>query len=679
MAVSSPAIPFEQLNIPATKFEVRIGAADGGFPNSENWDWNLYPVSMTRTASGRRDDVLTIGVKAPASVVDNGLSNFLGRQVEVWAKDDNYQPTIMVGWGFISGKPIVIDDRQEMYGFEARIGDEHFGVKMEKYPVWDIDGNEIEVMRPLVFNPQIDTLIEGNMSDQKDDRNGWHFVIDPESMRTEQAREVQEQSRLLWKLSDAVLALCWWLNPDPYVTNPSQKDVSAAFSARNDLLKNVEIPIGTSLPDALDILLTPLEYGWCLVHGVDKDNIRSSKITFFQRGSGPTKSLLMQRPVQFGDVPEIRDRRKTSVVSFDAMINNAALANRVIGYGKYQEREITVELKPGWDKAFDTKRLADLKEDSAFYREHPEVLRKWIWDTAGDYIDFRDDMTAPVDLGNIFGVDGDGDPIKQLVVRRRFFRCLSQHEDADDKESNGYWLQWWNKSIKNASDADTKEDPGWVRIKWPFSVLEKECGIWFNGETPPTQLWKLFYGNHYEDARLRITATIRGDFCVKGDAIRRVGSPNKLDVVLPLDLGDKFQDSKVVSGGNLGSIFAADPTDARDDTAAIQQYCEQVRNVEDCLRMDSAIPLEGPLHPEYQIGDMLQRIDGRNLSLDLGSGRFPQVVGVVIHFQEQKCELLIESFRKERPRVVLEDQRRLVVGPQQPVNSKHFRMQGRDL
>ncbi len=82
------------------------------------------------------------------------------------------------------------------------------------------------------------------------------------------------------------------------------------------------------------------------------------------------------------------------------------------------------------------------------------------------------------------------------------------------------------------------------------------------------------------------------------------------------------------------------------------------------------IPLEGGLHPEYEIGDMIPRVGARNLSLKQSDTRMPQVVGIVHHFQEQQVELLVESFRKERPRIVhgqnAEMQARGAL-PQQPI------------
>jgi hypothetical protein len=674
MTISAPATPFSQLNQPAVKFEIRIGDETGAFPDSKGVMPDFYPIMSARTANGRRDDTFVLAVKTPGRIVDADLKKYLGRQVEVWAFDDEGKPTNLISWGFICGKPVRIDDSQEIYGFEARIGDEHFEDPLEKYPTWDTTNTEeveLEVMRPLFFNPEIDGLIEPNKS-SKTNAQEWSYVLDPESVRTSTSKTFQEQTASLWKLSEAVLSLCWWLNPSQtWIKNPTLKDVKAAFLVRDDLLKNVYIPIGTTLPDALDILLGPMEYGWCLVHGTDKDGLRETKFRFFQRGQGSGKSLFMQRRAEPEQSATVRDIRKTSVLSFDALVSNAGLANRVICYGKYKEREGTFTLKPGWLESFDTKPLSDMKEGATFATDHPEVGRKFIFDTAGDYIGYRAEMLKPVDLTNLFGDD------KCLVVRRRFTKCLTEHVDADDSESNGFYVEWWNKNVPTSVSWSFKDDPGWTKIRWPFSVLEKEAGIFFTGDTPPPQLWRFFYENKYSDFHLRITATLTGDYRVKGEAVRRASSSNKQDVTLALDVSDKFQDSRVDTSEQFKSKFRNKPTDARNDTAAILTYAQQIRNVEDCLRLDTSIPLEGALHPEYQIGDVIRTIAGRNVDLQLADGRYPQVVGIIHHFQEQQVELLLESFRKERPRVVIEDKQATVVSNvNRNIRNSHFRMKG---
>lgn len=654
---SAPASPVKSLSQKAARLIVWLGPTDGTKPTSANEvDW-LIPQQMSITAGSSRDDVLSFVVdlaKLGARLVDTTAPVNLQRQVELRTLDDNGDPNVVLGWGFLAKNPQAINSDAESTSFEARIANFHFGKRLTTYPVWrvykDIANARLDVMRPLVFNPEIDEKIEPNMSSIFYDVKNWNYVIDPESLRTTASQEYQDQTASLWKISDAALALCWWLNPDEtYIKNPTWYEVREQFAARNELLKNVEIPMGSFLPEALDALLGPFEYGWHLVH--TGGFIRQTTIKFFARGEGVKRPVLLQRP------GELRDIKKTNVAEFDAVYDIFELANIIEVHGGFLKRESTFELKKGWKTEYDTKDLPDISKGEAFYEEHPSVGRKWILNEAGDYTNLREEITEPYSFDDLF-------PSPQQIRRRRFQRCLSQHPDADDLESNGYVLQWYDSTQDDAVDPDVQSDPGWVRVTWPFSVLEKECGISFEGPTPPGPLWDLIAVDP-TTARLRITATVVGDQRLKGIATKRASSPNAQDVPLVLDLQDRFQFSKV----ETTSIFSGRPSIARDDTTAIQTYAESVRDIEDACHIHCSVTLEGIAHPQYSIGDLIDNVKGRNLTLNAFSPsggantRNPQIVGFVWHLAgNQRLELLLDSFERERPQIIHENGR----GGQQP-------------
>jgi hypothetical protein len=348
----------------------------------------------------------------------------------------------------------------------------------------------------------------------------------------------------------------------------------------------------------------------------------------------------MQRP------GETRDIKKTTVADFDAVYDIFEMANRIEVYGDYLKREATFTLKKGWSTDYDATHEADLERGQSMAESHPSVGRKWILNEAGDYVGMRPEITVPYSVDSLFGST-------QQVRRRRFIRCLSQHTDADDLESNGFRVDWYDSSQTGAVTSATATDPGWVRVKWPFSVLEKECGILFEGSSVPEGLWALISNGHPDQALVRITATIVGDKRVNGIATRQARSPNAQDVTLVLDLHDRFQFSKVDSS----SIFASRPSTARDDSTAIQTYAESVRDIEDACKIHCSIVMEGIGHPQYQMGDLITNVQGRGLSLNGynpqggGSTRNPQIVGFTWHLAgNQRLELMLDSFERERPR-----------------------------
>ena len=645
---SAPASPVKSLSQKAAKLIVLLGPTDGTPPSLEDEvDW-LIPQQMSITAGSSRDDVMSFAVdlaKLEERLVDTTAPVALQRQIELRTLDDNGDPNTVLGWGFLAKNPQSINAQAESTSFEARIANFHFGKRLTSYPVWRPVAEELlEVMRPLVFNPEIDEKIEPNKSSTVNLTNFWAFVVDPESLRTTASQTYQEQTASLWTISDAVLALCWWLNEDEtYITNPTYAELQEQFAARDDLLKNVEIPMGSFLPEALDALLTPFEYGWHLVHKVSGDDIRETTIRFFARGEGVKRQVLLQRP------GELRDIKKTNVAELDAVYDIFELANIIEVHGGFLKRESTFELKMAWDPEYDTQDITDLSKGEAFYEEHPSVGRKFVLNEAGDYIGLRPEITEPFSLDFLF-------PEPQQTRRRRFQRCLSQHPDADDLESNGYRVDWYDAAQDDAVDPDEPSDPGWVRVTWPFSVLEKECGILFEGTTPPGPLWDLM--TDPDQVRVRITATVVGDQRLKGIATKRDSSPNAQDVPLVLDLQDRFQFSKV----DEESIFTGRPSIARDDTTAIQTYAESVRDIEDACHIHCSVTLEGIAHPQYSIGNLIDNVKGRNLTLNAfnpsggANTRNPQIVGFVWHLAgNQRLELLLDSFERERPQVIHEN------------------------
>ena len=637
----------DSLAIVVPRLVVLVGELDGSTPTVDNDAKHLIPLTCSISSTGRRDDVLTFGYLSQPRLVDTSFPLGMETQIELRAIDEEGEPSIVIGWGMMVRQPQRIDDNSEMVTIECRIGDQHFGAKITQYPIWAFDtesgeGSEVWIQRPLIFNPEIDGQIRPNMSWYQDETDGFYYVQDWESSWTNNAILQQGGNPSMWDLKNVVLALCWWANPaQTFIQNPTMDDLdgASAFAGVTPQIANLAIPFGASLPDALDAVLVPLEMSWYLSHSSDGDSGRQTKIVFFRRGDGPTKSVYLQPP------KSIRDVTKTNILSWDAHYSVIDLANRIECYGDFEKVESTFQLYLGWNNDYDATTLDKLAIGQPLYNTNPEIGRRFVLNEAGDYNDMRPEITVPYD----FAADGLEFTQNLTVRRRRFFRCLSQHTDGDEDISNGYRVDWYDWNQFGAVFPVFKNDPGWVRAKWPFTVLEKECGIMFDGNTPPEPLWRLISAGNANSVHVRITATVCGDKRVSGVANATGKSANGMDMTLVLNVADKFQRSIV----STHSIFTGSPSEARDDTAAILTYAQNVQTIEDVLRLDCSIHLEGALHPEFSIGDTIPKVDGRNLSMQLtAAGRAPQIVGFNMDFQKQSCELLLETFKKERPHVV---------------------------
>lgn len=151
---------------------------------------------------------------------------------------------------------------------------------------------------------------------------------------------------------------------------------------------------------------------------------------------------------------------------------------------------------------------------------------------------------------------------------------------------------------------------------------------------------------------------------------------------VPLQVGDRF--AVIGSTGNnglytvadyTGATFTADPTITVlepiphatadglvalftreiDDTRELEAYLEHVRGWDDSAELAVSITLDAIDHHEYELGDLVTMVAGRNLSLDATSpnaspARYPQIVGVNFELQgaTQKTELILESVKLER-------------------------------
>lgn len=659
--LSAPAPPNSERSRPAMRLVVLFGPEDGTAPTTEHEvDW-LIVDRISLGSGGERDDVISLHcdmAKAGIRLQDTTTPKGFNRQIEVRALDEDDQPTRVIAWGFLARQRQGINDAQEGVTFEARLDRFLFGRTFDTVPFYDTVHGLMELHRPgaakeFVFNPEIDEIIEGNRSAKQREQGDleedseeaefvpWYYPIDPESTRTSGARFFQTE-RTKWKLGDAILFLCNWLNPDEtYITNPHSVDelgLDAIDADDDSRIRNIAIPLHVHLPQALDALLVPLGYSWERVYSLDDSGARVTKLRFFKRGIGHTKELLMQRH------GETISNRETNLWEFGAQYSIVDLANEVLVLGNFIGVESTWALMPAWDEEDDELGLEELAPDQSQGIETPFVGRKWVLDTAGDYTNMRTGHTSPEDLEEVFG-----EPVP--FRRRAFERCFSQHSTAEDQESLGVRVEWYNEDILEAEDPNDPDDPGWVKVPWPWALLHKEAGIIFNGATPPGQLWQHFEDGHPELARVRITAVLRSDKRLTGHATRRPQSPNGLNLKLVIDASDRFEKTTV----HADSIFNGKPNTARDDSAAITQYAEKIRAIEDCAEIACAPMLDGADHPEYRIGDLISSVGGRNLALngyDLESGdaRYPQVIGMNLEFSDgQWCELLLETFREERP------------------------------
>ena len=540
------------------------------------------------------------------------------------------------------------------------------------------------------------------------------LLIDPESWRTQAARVLHNATVTRWDLATAVERLCWLLNRrQRWIKNPSLSTLQSVLGTNTALLENHTIALEASLPEALDALLAPHGFTWFLSHTLDLTSASlplTSTITVAERGQGLPVTLRLQR------LADTIDSSKTNIDSLNVSYDIAARPNVIIGRSALAMREGTFPLRPAWPKSDDDLTKWELTEELKEHdREHIDVYRKFVFDTAGDQLGLRDDFTADDShaLDDVFGVT-------TVPMRRRFRPALTQGLDRQPIGQRGFLVEWHNGTE-------------WKTIPWGFSVLEHEAGILLERgvdeefRTAFLKKIRAAAASVAPDPVLRITCAIEGDQPTSFTAERRAESANGVDNPRPYDLSHKFHDAIVLADGDLGSVLYndrhnaitacatfgslggtvevgvdlseilqegdrlaildstandgvyhvasvafADPfttitlrepliDDTPDGTLAhltneeqcltkLTAYCQQIQAEEDFVVIHADATLFGLDHPEYKLGQVVTKVEQRNLSLDsyavaAVTQRHPQITRLTYQLDgRQSLSLVLDQF-----------------------------------
>ncbi|NOX55584.1 MAG: hypothetical protein GXP27_14325 [Planctomycetes bacterium] len=659
-----PSSQYAALSRKATRLVVLLGDDQGNPPSvRDEAEW-LLPISISRAAGGRRLDTMVLQVdleRAGWRLVDTTAPVGTNRLIQVHAIDDQGNHRFL-SWGKMMAQQLIVDDGKETVRITARQDPYLFGRPLDGYLAVDsIDTQGTFtvnwVHRDVVFNPEVDGKIVGNRHHVTDPNDESYYFLDPDA--DEEAHRgnlpASENVRERWTLAEAVHALCWLLNPDEdYYKNPTLAELDVALAPpvpdslnendpdfadkyedyKRSIVRNHRIRRGLFLPEALDRLLTPYGFGWYTipteqtVSGATFTTYRcESKFVFFRRGTGVVQQVWLQRP------GESIDPTLANVSDLSIHYDIGRLRNTITGHTAPIVVESTFELQKGWPESADSTSRSNLyrKKDGV----DPTIGNKWVLNESGKYTGQRSEITEPFDWSTVL------DPLTEEKVgelrRRRFLPRVSvADQPAPDRKSDDEYLVEWHNPRTNQ----------WERVPWKFSVLKNECGILFQEPAPPASLWQLIADGQPDQARVRITASVELDQRSEATAERSDDSPNADEVPLFLDLSRRFR-RRLVRNSAHGSDRDLEDVNEMDD------YLEELRKSSDAATVHTSIVLHGIDHPQYQIGDLIEKVVGRDLSLDAnnpssGNPKRPQIVGFNWRLRGgQSLELLLDTFREE--------------------------------
>lgn len=617
----------------AAKWQVRMGSASGA-PTSASETETLRDPIIRRIAGPEPDTIACIYDlgKTGERLQDLETPTAWDRQMEVCQALEDPDKFILIAAGELLEQEIRLSaDDGEVVIVNAMIPPFWWGNPL-KGPTYLRATGVADTFESFVsheeitFNPEIDGVIEYNRANDYVTDTTVFAWLDPESARTERAKTIQEVEPEEWSMEFAVETLCAMCNPDEtYITNPLSSDVPIVSNP-----VNVRLRPGQYLPQLLDQLLTPVGVSWYLKPEYDASTgARKLSIKFFKLNVGPEKEVYHAAP------GEVATFGNSNLVHLNMSVSLLEMANQIYVYGGYIEREVTITLYRGWLEADDDRSAGELHRDGPeFTARLSSVWRKWVANEAGDYCGMRTITAAipadPLDLTDVLGED--------TIFRRRVFSDPLTYENSDGTSAPPRRRQ---PLIEYSVDAGTTWEvcPG----EWGARVLDRELGVYFSADEPPGELI-----DAGDDARVRITATIRGDTRLNYTATRQSNSPLAGTIELHLDWSDRYFDREVVSTGDLASVLADEPdADERDDLAAMTGYADYVQTVEDASMIRAELTLFG-IHLEYEIGDLITRVNGRNISFNRKSESSPiktylQVLGIAHDWGRQTTTLITQA------------------------------------
>ena len=653
---------------------------------------DLIPITIEHSHGGHRMDHAQLrcdlGVtnrRGKADIVDRVLGEDFSAKVSSGGVECEIVATIngaeeVWHWGHLSREEISIDDKSVKLDLISRFEKSLFGKPITYQRVrepyigsesWGSPSGErgVYIDQEIVFNPELSGAIRGNMRTRQSTNLKYPIFIHPDSVLTQHAADYQnagfrniedidfvhEAAADNWDLASAVLYCCGECNADEaHVKNPIPSDLALLFplgaggKPSKTVLKNAKVHAGHYLPDVLDALLEPYGYSW----RVDYIARGKRQIKIYQLGVGKGLTVLFQRP------KDVLDLTKQNVERLDLDFDLAGTVNQVRVDGDFTAVELTIELAPAWDPSQDGTDLELLdknEEDWDTPAKTPlhRVGRDWVANEAGDY-----GRSAPLDLTAAFRAAFGADHPPLVARRRKFEPTLTRDSDGSKPigRHGGLVVEWFN--------LDAEGGAGWEAIPtgeadWHFRILDKEMGIAFGADIPPLEIW-----DDMAHARVRVTGTVKSDTRLSYTAERTDNSVSAETVEHIVDKSKSFHFKKLVRTGFYASKFAGQ-VDAKTLTAkeadgrvALQEYATHLRDTWDQAELSGTIILEGldrtasatTSGGRYQIGDCITKVSGRSILFEINrrakNPRYPQIVAVRRHIQDQSTALLLHSFRE---------------------------------
>lgn len=357
---------------------------------------------------------------------------------------------------------------------------------------------------------------------------------------------------------------------------------------------------------------------------------------------------------------EVLDMKKSNTEEVHITVDaGSRLCNNVIVLGDFFQLEATFPLQPAWNPTYDNMNSGLVKRcrrDSADWKTFPDLARAWrdwVLNEAGDYNGKRATITEPFDF-NVH-TPAPGYTIQTCFRRRKFEPCITLGDDLHPiGQHGGIVVEWWDSRAVDNSNPQRPVTGLWKPVDSTgmdcssIKILDKECGIRFDGLEPPSELFRQGIGT----AKVRVTASVQMDYRIIWEE-KAKASVNTNTVTQLLDMPSRFKWRKVAIGslhyakvlsGTLKSTQADDRLDANKLALELLDNWNQAS-------VNGTVVIAGT---DWAIGNPLGKafagIAGRGIDFRTNVGntaKYPQVTGYKIDVPGQKIHLSLDTWRQE--------------------------------
>jgi len=315
------------------------------------------------------------------------------------------------------------------------------------------------------------------------------------------------------------------------------------------------------------------------------------------------------RRIGLQDVGESLDPDQSNLWMATVKYTPSASRPGVLAIGDVKQYEATFPLQPGWDPELETDRWRDVARGFAEdWLATGDVYRKWV-------LNEHDQNPWAIKEFDVSAIAPDEFP---LNTARRFEPCLTTGADG--------------QSVGVVIEVSLDGGSGWERWSGPAWVSDDECAVYLGGQTLPADYFQAVIEKM---AVVRVTATVSADTRLHAIDPGDYGLPRKT-IRVP-GLGYR----KVHYLSMLGKSGAVHYGGEQDDSALLASVARRV-NVAAGKAVDASIAL-GWIDPVCQVGDRVERVDGRSLELGSHAEATGAIVSVTHDLIEQTTHVEVEG------------------------------------